>query len=134
MIWFGSPHEPYQGLKQDLALYDDLPADFADRQVRLTSNETGTAVQRHQREVLRERFAEITAMDRAIGQLRDHLSDAGLRPNTLLWYCGDNGTPPEAVATVPFRGRKGDVYEGGVRVPGLIEWPAHRSRGRGSAT
>lgn len=124
VIWFGSPHEPYSGLEKDIALYADLPADFANRRVRLTSNETGLPIERPQREVLRERFAEITAMDRAIGQLRDHLSAAGLRQNTLLWYCGDNGTPQEAVATVPFRGFKGSVYEGGVRVPAVIEWPA----------
>jgi arylsulfatase A-like enzyme len=87
-------------------------------------------VQRLQREVLRERFAEITAMDRAIGQLRDHLGGAGLRQTTLLWYCGDNGTPQEGNATVPFRGQKGNIYEGGVRVAGVIEWPAAISRPR----
>jgi arylsulfatase A-like enzyme len=130
VIWFGSPHEPYSGLAKDLALYDGLPADFGQRQVRLTSNETGRPVQRLQRDVLRERFAEITAMDRAIGRLRTHLVGAGLRPNTLLWYCGDNGTPQEAVATVPFRAYKGAVYEGGLRVPGVIEWPARISRPR----
>ncbi|MBL9211867.1 MAG: sulfatase-like hydrolase/transferase [Opitutaceae bacterium] len=124
VVWFGSPHEPYQALPRDLALYDSLPATFGNRQVRLTSNETGRNTQRLQRDVLRERFAEITAMDRSIGQLRDHLRRQDLRQNTLLWYCGDNGTPQEAVATVPFRGHKGDVYEGGVRVAGVIEWPA----------
>ncbi|MBM3853133.1 MAG: N-acetylgalactosamine-6-sulfatase [Verrucomicrobia bacterium] len=128
VIWFGSPHEPYQALPRDLALYDRLPADFGQRQVRLTSNETGRDTQRLQREVLRERFAEITAMDRAIGQLRRHLAGASLRASTLLWYCGDNGTPPEAVATVPFRAQKGSIYEGGIRVPGLIEWPARIPR------
>ena len=124
VIWFGSPHEPYQGLPQDLALYDKLPATFATKKVQLTSNETGRNVQRVQREVLRERFAEITAMDRSIGQLRQGLGAAGVRPNTLLWYCGDNGTSHDANATVPFRADKGHIYEGGIRVPGLIEWPA----------
>ncbi len=133
VIWFGSPHEPYQALPEDLALYDKLPATFGTKQVRLTSNETGRAVQRLQRDVLRERFAEITAMDRAIGQLRSHLGGAGLRPNTVLWYCGDNGTPQEAVATVPFRGHKGSVYEGGVRVAGVIEWPAKVVRPQASS-
>ena len=132
VVWFGSPHEPYSALEKDLALYDNLPASFATRRVRLTSNETGQPVQRPQREVLRERFAEITAMDRAIGQLRDHLGSAGLRSNTLLWYCGDNGTPQEANATVPFRGQKGDIYEGGIRVAGVIEWPARFSKPRAS--
>ena len=130
VVWFGSPHEPYQALPKDLALYDNLPTTFANRQVKLTSNTTGRNTTRLQRDVLRERFAEITAMDRSIGQLRDHLGSTGLRANTLLWYCGDNGTPQEAVATVPFRAQKGSIYEGGIRVPGLIEWPAKISRPR----
>lgn len=124
VVWFGSPHEPYSGLDKDLALYDDLPQEYQQRTVRLTSMETGLPTERPQREVLRERYAEITAMDRAMGKLRTFLDEAGLRQNTLVWYCGDNGTPPEGAATVPFRGVKGAVYEGGVRVPGVIEWPA----------
>jgi arylsulfatase A-like enzyme len=74
--------------------------------------------------VLRERYAEITAMDRAIGTLRQHLASKGLKENTLLFYCGDNGTSADAALGVPHRGVKGQVYEGGVLVPGLIEWPA----------
>jgi len=106
VIWFGSPHAPYVALDQDLALYKNAPAE------------------------LRARFAEITAMDRAIGQLRTYLRKAGLRDNTLLWYCGDNGVPQEGRLDMPLRGHKGQLYEGGVRVPGLIEWPAVISRPR----
>ena len=64
VVWFGSPHEPYQALPADLALYDDLPAKYATKKVKLTSNETGGPVTRPQGEVLRERYAEIAAMDR----------------------------------------------------------------------
>jgi arylsulfatase A-like enzyme len=124
VIWFGSPHEPYSGLPADLALYDDLPAKYSAKKVRLTSNETGAQVQRAQGDVLRERYAEITAMDRAIGRLRKHLAIHGLRDDTLLFYCGDNGTSPDASLASPHRGVKGQVYEGGVLVPGLIEWPS----------
>jgi arylsulfatase A-like enzyme len=106
VIWFGSPHAPYVGLEGDLAHYREAP------------------------EALRARFAEITAMDRAIGQLRQHLSRAGLKSNTLLWYCGDNGVPPEGRLTTPFRGHKGDVYDGGLRVPCVIEWPDGISKAR----
>ncbi len=123
VVWFGSPHEPYSGLPEDLALYDDLPAKYA-KQVRLTSNETGGPVTRPQGEVLRERYAEITAMDRAIGRLREHLAAQGLRQDTLLFYCGDNGTSADSALGAPHRGVKGQVYEGGTLVPGLIEWPA----------
>lgn len=131
VVWFGSPHEPYSGLPADLALYDHLPQKYADRgKVRLTSNKTGQQVTRPLGEVLRERYAEITAMDRAIGTLRKFLKQEGLRDNTLLWYCGDNGTPRSGVLASPLRGRKGQMYEGGTRVPGVIEWPAVISKPR----
>lgn len=123
VICFGSPHEPYSGLPEDLALYDDLPAKYS-KMVRLTSNETGAQVRRPQGEVLRERYAEITAMDRAIGTMRDHLKTSGKRDNTLLFYCGDNGTSRESALGFPHRGAKGEVYEGGMLVSGVMEWPA----------
>jgi len=123
VVWFGSPHEPYSGLPEDLALYDDLPKELSESSVRLTSNETGLQVERPLREVLRERYAEITAMDRAIGRLRTFLENEGIRDDTLLWYCGDNGTPRSGVLASPLRGQKAQFYEGGVRVPGVIEWP-----------
>jgi arylsulfatase A-like enzyme len=132
VVWFGSPHEPYSGLPEDLALYDDLPAKYS-KPVRLTSNETGAQVTRPQGEVLRERYAEITAMDRAIGMLRKHLAAEGLKQDTLLFYCGDNGTSADSALGVPHRGVKGQVYEGGTLVPGLIEWPARISEPRSTS-
>ncbi len=125
VVWFGSPHEPYSGLPEDLALYDNLPDSLSNMEVSLTSNETGRSVKRPLREVLRERYAEITAMDRAIGKLRDYLKENNLKENTLVWYCGDNGTPASAARTgMTLRKDKGSVYEGGIRVPGVLEWPA----------
>lgn len=124
VLWFGSPHEPYSGLDKDLALYDDLPPEFQQREVRLTSNQTGKPVKRPLDEVLRERYAEITAMDRSIGTLRTYLKTEGLRDNTLVWYCGDNGVPSSGAVLMSLRGQKATMYEGGIRVPGLIEWPA----------
>ncbi len=123
VVWFGSPHEPYSGLPDDLAHYDDLPQKYSQQTVTLTSNDTGRSIKRPLRDVLQERYAEITAMDRSIGNLREWLSNNELRDNTLLWYCGDNGTSNDGIVTSPFRGVKGNHYEGGVRVPGVIEWP-----------
>ncbi len=135
VVWFGSPHEPYSGLPEDLALYDGLPKKYADRApVSLTSNETGLRVKRPLGEVLRERYAEITAMDRSIGTLRKFLKTNGLHDNTLVWYCGDNGTPPSGALASPLRGLKGQVYEGGTRVPAVIEWPARIFEPRVSET
>jgi len=132
VVWYGSPHEPYSGLPKDLALYDDLPGKHPDKKVKLTSNETGRQVQRPLGDVLRERFAEITAMDRSLGTLRNHLKKTGAFENTLHWYCGDNGTPSSGLVASPFRGQKGQMYEGGTRVPGIIEWPARIGKGRHS--
>jgi arylsulfatase A-like enzyme len=122
VIWFGSPHEPYSGLEKDLALYKNLPASLKSRFVELTG-EDGLPAKLSLGDVLPVRFAEITAMDRAMGQLRQYLKTEGLRQNTLLWYCGDNGTPADARLDMPLRGAKGRVYDGGIRIPGIIEWP-----------
>ena len=124
VIWYGSPHEPYSGFDTDLALYRDLPEKYSATQVSLTSNETGLRVKRPLRDVLIERYAEITAMDRSIGKLRNGLKTLGLKDNTLLWYCGDNGIPPSGLRESRFRGLKGKVYENGIRVPSVIDWPA----------
>jgi len=133
VICFGSPHEPYSGFKSDLALYDNLPERYRERTVRLTSHETGGPTTRPLIEVLQERYAEITAMDRAIGQLRDWLEANGQRDNTLLWYFSDNGSPGDGAVTSPLRGHKGQMYEGGIRVPALLEWPARIDRPRSTA-
>lgn len=134
VVWFGSPHEPYMGLPQDMALYAHLPEEYGGKTVTLTSLETGKNTKRSLRDVLQERYSEITAMDRAIGKLREYLEANGLRDNTLIWYCGDNGIPASGDATNPFRGIKGDIYEGGIRVPGIIEWPARITQPRISNT
>ncbi len=64
-------------------------------------------------------------MDRAIGKLRDALTMLNVRDNTLLWYCSDNGLghDPKQSFNGPWREKKGSIYEGGVRVPAIIEWP-----------
>lgn len=124
VVWFGSPHEPYSGLDSDLGQYADLPESLEESTAGITSMETGLRTQVRLDKVLQARYAEITAMDRAIGSLRDHLRETSLRPNTLLWYCSDNGAPSEARFSSPLRSNKGRVYEGGVRVPSVIEWPA----------
>ena len=124
VIWYGSPHEPHVGMETDLALYRDLPERYENQEVRLTDPETGGRISRPLRGVLTERYAEITAMDRSIGKLRNTLKTLGLRDNTVVWYFGDNGIPPTGLIESELRGLKGTLYENGIRVPAVIEWPA----------
>ncbi len=107
VVWFGSPHAPHVGTPEDIALYPDQTP----RQQRF--------------------LAEITAMDRAMGQLREGLKSAGVANNTLLWYNSDNGAIAEG-STGGLRGRKSDLYEGGLRVPALVEWPSQIRKPRAS--
>jgi arylsulfatase A-like enzyme len=72
-------------------------------------------------------LAEIAGIDRAMGTLRKALRERGLADNTMLWFCSDNGRPGD---NTPLKGRKGGVYEGGIRVPGICEWPSRVKPGR----
>ena len=66
----------------------------------------------------------ISALDEAIGRVRALLKEYNISDNTLLWFSSDNGPQTgEPGSTGGLRGRKGSVWEGGIRVPGIIEWP-----------
>ena len=69
-------------------------------------------------------YGTISEMDDVIGKLRNLLLQLGIRDNTLLWFSSGNG--PDELSpgkTNGLHGAEGSLYEGGIRVPGIIEWP-----------
>jgi arylsulfatase A-like enzyme len=78
--------------------------------------------------------AMITHMDRGIGQVLELLNRLRLANQTLVLFTSDNGAGHKAglplfKSTGPFRGAKGEVYEGGLRVPMIARWPGHIAPG-----
>lgn len=114
-VWFHTPHEPVVAGPEYRKLYA----------------KHGTARQNY--------YGAITAMDEQIGRLRDELRKLGIEKNTVVFFTSDNG-PADAMtkkgiaSAGPFRGHKHTMYEGGLRVPSLVEWPGHVAAGTTSDT
>ena len=131
VIWYSAPHGPWEGSEEDVAPFLGVVD-------RTSANMLG----------------EIVAIDRSIGHLRQGLKDLGIADNTLVWFTSDNGGTPDIDYPANcsddidpdltsdearefgcyrgvhpdsgghLRGFKKDFYEGGLRVPTIVEWPA----------
>lgn len=110
LVWYSTPHRVFEATEEDVAPY-------------LDRTDKSSALQ----------LGELAAMDRSIGTLRQGLRDLDIAENTLVWFTSDNGglsdidygehlgVHPDS--TGHLRGFKKDLYEGGIRVPTIIEWP-----------
>ncbi len=105
--WLHDTHTPIRPTPQQLAAYPNLPENSP----------------------LRIYNATATDSDFHIGRLLDFLDQSGLSQNTLVVFSSDNGPEDQAInqtsvgSAGPFRGRKRSIYEGGIRVPFIVQMP-----------
>ncbi len=105
VIWDGSPHSPFIADDEDNIDFKNLD------------------------ERSKNHYGELVAFDNSLGDFRKGLQDIGISNNTILWFNSDNGglgkkqnISPSTVGEL--KGQKGDIWEGGIRVPSVIEWPS----------
>jgi arylsulfatase A len=105
-VWTHEPHYPIKSDPKFKALYPQLADD-----------------------IQREHHANVTQMDAAFGSLMGALKDLRLEEDTFVFFTSDNGPEGDGIkspgrgSTGGLRGRKRDLHEGGIRVPGIARWP-----------
>ncbi len=106
VIWFHAPHLP-------VVVPEEYKSRFEvnDNQVQLY-------------------YGSISGLDEEIGRLWKALEENNIEDNTLIFFCSDNGPEVRTPGSAgPFRGRKRDLYEGGIRVPAFVVWPKKIGQG-----
>jgi len=106
----GAPHGPYQG-----------PGDKGFREVGRIARQPPINAKQKYREV-------IEALDQSVGEVVAALKEQGVYENTLIIFTSDNGQVGPGSAG-PLRGGKAQVYEGGHRVPMIMNWPGNIDAG-----
>lgn len=99
-LWFDAPHAPYEAAPE---------------------NSLNPYKERAKGDDLLYR-SMVAHLDYSIGRILDKLNELGISENTLIIFSSDNG-PAYQGSPGPFKGRKVDFHEGGIRVPGIAWWP-----------
>ena len=111
VVWFHTPHSPVLAGPKHLAMYKDRPEHEA------------------------HYYGCVTAMDEQVGRLRKTLEDLNVADDTIMFFCSDNGPARQGKkrhvgSPGALRGYKLSLFEGGIRVPGLMTWPRRIKRAK----
>ncbi len=107
-VAFNAPHSPLNAKDEDIALYTN---NFS----QLTKAEKDRVTY----------SAMVTCMDRGIGAIRKALQDNGIEDNTLIIFFSDNGADANfGASSGSLRGGKFQEFDGGVRSPAVVSYPA----------
>lgn len=120
---FNAPHAPLQVPQREYRSYKhlDLGPDAFPKQGQPISRQTDP-------EVTARIYGMVTNIDDNVGRLLERLDSLGLARDTIVVFLTDNG-PQQPRFNGGMRGRKGMVYEGGIRVPCFVRWPGRITAG-----
>jgi arylsulfatase A-like enzyme len=123
---FNCPHDPLEAPAAELASYKSMklaPEELPKPDQPITPSSLSPA------EMVARVYAMVTNIDTNVGRVLSALESRGLARDTIVIFLTDNG-PAKVRFNAGLRGLKGSVYDGGIRVPFYIRWPARFPSGR----